>query len=546
MRRTSSQVPYGGTVAANHLPPDERALNVEWRTRSCARARSTRRSISTRAGASRDALAFAIRLRPRRPSPTMWPLLEAGGVVRRQPVDIPSGANPRHPALSRPMTISRRYVAMLAVCLGVMCSGPSAPAWAGNYTVLACRDRGGASLPLNDASGGWQAGSTGGPGLDAVDRCEVTSHGFLATVSGIWPHAVGQHGLVALRATVGHLVEGADILYSGYSRTYDGQNRGIIYLNGAQAGYLATSFGEGAIAARWAIWRGLHDSWLQATAQCDGAAGSADCPAGMVHATVEILRSEILLADTSPPTAGSASGSAVTSPTWQGTMTFAFPAADDGGGVYQAILEVDGAPVLARTIDDWGGRCVDTTPGQRVFRYPRPCLTSVDALVPVDASALPVGDHDVALRVSDAAGNVRTVYAARKTIVAPGRSIGPGSALAERGAANGDNASDAVRLTARWARTQRSTLTGPFGRRRGDSRAAHRRDRSRRAQRAHRAAHRHRSSCRGADRQGRRADAGRRALHDHPAARRVVPDAGAALPKPCERHGRRSRARCWR
>ena len=108
---------------------------------------------------------------------------------------------------------------------------------------------------------------------------------------------------------------------------------------------------------------------------------------------------------------------------------------------------------------------MDTTLGQRVFRYPQPCLTSVDALVPVDASALPAGDHDVALRVSDVAGNLRTVYAARKTIVAPGRTIGPGSPLAERGAANGDNAADAVRLTARWARTKRSTLIGPFGRR---------------------------------------------------------------------------------
>ena len=75
-----------------------------------------------------------------------------------------------------------------------------------------------------------------------------------------------------------------------------------------------------------------------------------------------------------PP--GPPRGSAVTAPTWQGTETFAFAAGDEGGGVYQAILEVDGAAVLARTIDDWGGRCVDTTAGGRVFPYPRPCLTA--------------------------------------------------------------------------------------------------------------------------------------------------------------------------
>jgi hypothetical protein len=216
---------------------------------------------------------------------------------------------------------------------------------------------------------------------------------------------------------------------------------------------------------RWISRHGLHDAWLQATAQCDGPIANPACPAGSDHATIEIYRSEILLADDMPPNAGTATGSAVTSVSWQGTQTFSFAASDQGGGVYQAILEVDGARMFARTINDWSGRCVDAAPDQRVFGYPQPCPASVDALVPVDANALPAGDHDVALRVSDAAGNVRTVYAARKTIVAPGRTIGPGSALAERGAPNGDNASDAVSLIARWTRTQRSTLIGPFGRR---------------------------------------------------------------------------------
>jgi hypothetical protein len=357
-----------------------------------------------------------------------------------------------------------RHFMVLALVGGVLAVGVT-PATAGTYTVLSCRDRAGARAVLNDASGGWMPGGTGGPGLDSWDYCDSPSRGFFATVSGIWAHPVGSMAWWRFVPPSGTLVEGADILYSGYTRTYDGQNRGIAYLSGAQAGYLATNFGEGSIAARWATWRGLHDTWIQATAQCDGASGSADCPAGVVHATVEVLRSEILLTDMTPPAAGAASGSAVTFPTWQGTMTFAFPTTDDGGGVYQAVLDVDGQPVVAHTIDDWGGRCVDTTPGQRVFRYPRPCLTSVDAVVAVDASALPAGDHDIALRVSDAAGNLRTVYAARKTIVAAGRTIGPGSPLAERGAANGDNAADAVRLTARWTRTRRSKLIGPFGRR---------------------------------------------------------------------------------
>jgi hypothetical protein len=327
-----------------------------------------------------------------------------------------------------------RHFLVLALS-GILLTVGVTPATAGNYTVLSCRDRAGAAAAVNDSSGGWMPGSTGGPGLDSWNYCDRPSRGFFATVSGIWAHPVGSMAWWRFVAPPGTSVEGADVLYSGTTRPYDSNNQGAIYFRGAEAGEVGHHWGEGPVPTHWISRRALHDAWFQATAQCDGTIGSPDCPAGSEHATIEIYRSEILLSDNTPPTAGTATGSGVASASWQGTQTFAFPASDQGGGIYQAILEVDGAPVLGRTINDWGGRCVDTTPGQRVFRWPRPCLTSVDALMPVDTGALPAGDHDIALRVSDAAGNVRTVYAARKTIVAPGRIIGPGSALSERGAA---------------------------------------------------------------------------------------------------------------
>ena len=41
--------------------------------------------------------------------------------------------------------------------------------------------------------------------------------------------------------------------------------------------------------------------------------------------------------------------------------------------------------------------------------------------------------------------------------------IGPGSPLAERGPANGTNASDQAKLTARWASTAKATRTSRYG-----------------------------------------------------------------------------------
>jgi hypothetical protein len=362
------------------------------------------------------------------------------------------------------MAIFGRKLTIVAVVVAVLGVG-AAPASAGTYTVMSCKDRAGARVALADASGGWQPGSSGGLGLDVQDSCGEPGRGMQAAVSGTTTRSIGSQVWWRFVAPPATAIEGVDVLYSMYARPWNGQNRGTTVIAGPQVGYLASDFGMGGVDPTWVSRHGLHEPWIQATAQCDGEPGGPDCQAGAVHAWMHVIRSEITLTDESPPDAGPATGSAALSSRWDGTQVFAFPATDHGGGVHRAVLAIDGAPVLARTIDDRGGRCDDTTAGARVFASPQPCPTSVDALFTVDANVLPAGQHDVTVQVADAAGNVRTVYAARKTIAAPAKRIGPGSDLAERGPANGENASDDARLSVRWARTKRATLTAPYGRR---------------------------------------------------------------------------------
>jgi hypothetical protein len=293
----------------------------------------------------------------------------------------------------------------------------------------------------------------------------LIARGFQASIDGSRARVINTRVWWEFNPPAATKIVGADVLYFGFARPYDGKNRGVIAVAAPGIGNLAVHSGIGAVSPRWVSAHSINEPVLVATAECNGASWDPDCPAGVEHATIEILRSEITLSDDTPPSAGIATGSAVASAIWSGTQTFAFGAADDGGGVYQAFLDVDGSNVVTRTIDSFGGRCVDTTAGQRVFRYPRPCPSSTDAIVAVDANALPVGDHDVTLRISDAAGNMRTVYSARKTVVAPAKPVGPGSAPAERGPANGENPADDARLSVRWDTTKRPTLTSPYGRR---------------------------------------------------------------------------------
>ena len=219
-----------------------------------------------------------------------------------------------------------------------------------------------------------------GPGSTAVDYCDQSVARILRDRQRHLVAPSRKHGVVAVHGAPGHLGRGSRRPLLGNDAAVRRAEPGIVYPDGAQSRVPGYALRRGVIAARWATSRAACTTLgfrRPRSATDPPATPTAQPDQSTPRSRSCVQRSSSLT--TSPPNAGSATGSAVTSPTWQGTMTFAFPATDEGGGVYQAVLEVDGAPVLARTIDDWGGRCVDTTPGQRVFRYPRPCLTSVDA-----------------------------------------------------------------------------------------------------------------------------------------------------------------------
>jgi hypothetical protein len=373
------------------------------------------------------------------------------------------------------MSLGRGTCVRLALrCASIACAMPCTvaalaaradPALAGTYTVLSCQDRNGGSAPSGDDAGGWRAGTSGEVGLAAIDRCFNAASDLVASVGGPWAFPVGARAWWRFVAPPDTVIDSFGLQYWASARPFDSSNEGLVAMFGNASGRLLNLAGTGYSASSWYSLGSRHDTYVEMYAACDGPSGAPSCNANQTHAEVHIQRSEFVLSDMQPPVGRSVVGSAVDSPTWDGVETFAFSGTDRGAGVYQAVLYIDGVAALSRPIDETAGRCVDTTSGQHVFRYPRPCPTSVDSVLAVDVSVLPAGQHEVALRISDAAGNLSTLYAARKTIVAPARRIGPGSDLAERGAANGENASDDARLSVRWARTKRATLTAPYGRR---------------------------------------------------------------------------------
>jgi hypothetical protein len=95
-----------------------------------------------------------------------------------------------------------------------------------------------------------------------------------------------------------------------------------------------------------------------------------------------------------------------------GVLTVGFSAGDRGGGVYRAVVRVDGQPAIVQGLGD--ANCSDANPADAdpyQFLTPVPCPLAVNgAVIKVDYRKLSAGPHGVEIDVEDAAGNSTAVF----------------------------------------------------------------------------------------------------------------------------------------
>jgi hypothetical protein len=148
---------------------------------------------------------------------------------------------------------------------------------------------------------------------------------------------------------------------------------------------------------------------------------------------------------------------------------------------------VDGHQIVGEVPNTNAGLCVNLAPASSAtmaFAAPQPCPATENASLTVNTSAISAGQHHLQVLVTDAAGDQAVVYDGTITVggspstaspVGSGGlstpigsssllpSVGPGSPAAARGPANGENASDQAKLTARWTSTTKATRTSRYG-----------------------------------------------------------------------------------
>jgi hypothetical protein len=331
------------------------------------------------------------------------------------------------------------------------------------YQVASCSLLDGQPVgPAIGSGNGWESGETA-PVVDVNDVCPIGSH-MNMRISGNMGAA--QAGWLRWTAAAGTELEGVALRFSA--------NSGLIAANGeGRVDFTLATDRQGLLeqvspmSAEWGfeglpIWttRLLPARYFELRFTCVDSCRPRSVEDG--YATVGMALFDV--SDSAPPIGGLV-GSATDAQVWTGTMRFGLNAADVGGGVYRAVVEVDGVDAL--TLPLGGASCRDLGPRADVNEFPaaQPCpLRIEDAPLDIDTAALPQGRHTVRVLLEDAAGNGTAAFGpVMRTISATG-AIGPGSDPALRGAANGTGASDQARLTVHWGRKgTRALLVSGYG-----------------------------------------------------------------------------------
>jgi hypothetical protein len=305
--------------------------------------------------------------------------------------------------------------ALLAATAFALAHATPSQALVGTYINLACDN---AAAGVSDAYGGWQPFMNGvWPGVDTNNQC--VGGGMHAQLDSSSAIPLGGTAGWRYTAPANTYISGTQFDWGGWTRGYNGQNRGLIIVSGNPTGWLVNSSGETVWPTKRHVtaW-GMHDSAITANVSCDGPASYPSCPGGQSNGWMSVFSPRVYLNDDTPPNAGTVTGAAAANTTWKDNQTLDYSATDAGGGIAAFRLYVDGTQTVDHVIDTFNGHCsvISNENGIWIFGYPKPCPTGVSASESIDTTAVEDGEHTVTARVVDAAQREATLYSATKLI----------------------------------------------------------------------------------------------------------------------------------
>jgi hypothetical protein len=367
-------------------------------------------------------------------------------------------------------------VVCIATALMLGGSGLARFAEAKGFRVYTCTDADlrplGPTLWDSRAASGWGYSQSGYIPVTVVDRCSTGGPFEVGVVDGSM--TAGQTFFARWTAPPGTVLTGVTAHWQARSEANPARGDGTLQLavatdreglfaqSGAAYTPVSAVFGYGSVPPFQVSVQPAH--WFDIRFTC---LDQCALTRGQELALFDVLSARFDVDDSSAPVGG-LTGGATDAQTWSGVVRFGLNAADVGGGLYRAVVEVDGTEALAVPVGEASPYCRDIGPSASVneFAAAQPCPLRIDGgTLDVDSAKLPQGRHTVRVLLEDAAGNRTAIFGPVVRSIAATGAIGPGSDPALRGAANGDGASDQARLTAHWGvRGSRTRLVSAFGR----------------------------------------------------------------------------------
>ncbi|HWF74366.1 MAG TPA: hypothetical protein VG186_13545 [Solirubrobacteraceae bacterium] len=271
-----------------------------------------------------------------------------------------------------------------------------AGARAGDYTIHNCP---GSLAPNNDA-GAWRSYATGSLPSVGGYQGSCTPNGYLGAAIGWYANEESfNESLGAELQTPSSAISivSLRLVWAGTEKTSGSDTYGQVNSDTGSEFAQVAPFGATASAPTVVDFPdGTHAVYVDSFCTTDG---STNCYfAANTTAVIELMGMDTTLSESTPPSATITGGSLAGGGPLSGTGTLDFTATDGESGVAASQLLIDGSPVLT---DSYSSQCP--------FTNFAACPASMPDSIAWSTTTVADGPHQLALRITDAAGNVQTV-----------------------------------------------------------------------------------------------------------------------------------------
>jgi hypothetical protein len=299
-----------------------------------------------------------------------------------------------------------------AVCLTfVIAASDPRPARAGSFVIGDCP----AAADHANTNGPWEwVGEIESPSFQLKQECEGGTGDWLGLASVVFGPFVNGFGVDTMGTP--EVITHLRVWWRAFGSTSESSVAEISVRNAA--GYPLPGFSTPTTNTLWDTTAGPQELDFPSSDEASlvevGERCSTECKSQTsalyegIPLVVQLFGAELTVSDSLPPAVTLTGGPSESATPITGPVAMGFSASDPAVGIEKAELLVDGTPVASR---DYSSFCT--------YTQLRPCPQTEADDLSIEGASLPEGEHQLAIRVTDGAGNTAVSASRRIATVRP-------------------------------------------------------------------------------------------------------------------------------